>query len=74
MICMNHLPSLTDQNLFCFRSVLAIGAGEWDGKIVNADNPVRRDTALLPANGHMVRNANLVLISLESELYLMMLF
>lgn len=34
--------------------VLSFGPGEWDGSIVNAGNPIRRDTVLLPPNGHVV--------------------
>ncbi|KAM0319274.1 hypothetical protein ACHAO8_001066 [Botrytis cinerea] len=28
--------------------ILAIGTGEWDGRVVNPDNPQRRDTILMP--------------------------
>ncbi|KAI9814061.1 MAG: hypothetical protein M1827_003525 [Pycnora praestabilis] len=35
-------------------SVLAQGTGTWDGTIVNADNPQRRDVELLPAGGYLV--------------------
>lgn len=34
--------------------VLAEGVGSWDGKIVNADNPQRRDTQLIRPNGYLV--------------------
>ena len=34
--------------------VLAVGTGSWDGKVVNPKNPQRRDTQLVPANGHLV--------------------
>ncbi|RYP44517.1 hypothetical protein DL768_009012 [Monosporascus sp. mg162] len=34
--------------------VLSAGPGEWDGTIVNPENPLRRDTHLLPPGGHLV--------------------
>jgi hypothetical protein len=34
--------------------ILNVGPGEWDGTIVNPSNPQRRDTQMVPANGHMV--------------------
>ncbi|KUL82397.1 hypothetical protein ZTR_10323 [Talaromyces verruculosus] len=34
--------------------VLSYGFGEWDGTIINPENPIRRDTTLLPASGHLV--------------------
>ena len=34
--------------------VLASGDGTWDGNIVNAHNPQRRDVQILPANGYIV--------------------
>ncbi|KAF3916539.1 Laccase-2 [Dactylellina cionopaga] len=34
--------------------VLSYGPGEWDGTIINEANPMRRDTAILPPNGHLV--------------------
>ncbi|KAG6127413.1 hypothetical protein E4U12_006656 [Claviceps purpurea] len=34
--------------------VLASGFGAWDGKVTNAQNPLRRDTHILPPNGHLV--------------------
>ena len=34
--------------------VLAVGTGSWDGKVVNPENPQRKDTQLLPANGYLV--------------------
>ncbi|KAG8528577.1 uncharacterized protein KY384_006264 [Bacidia gigantensis] len=34
--------------------VLSSGDGDWDGSIVNEANPQRRDTQVLPANGHIV--------------------
>ena len=34
--------------------ILAVGTGTWDGKIVHPQNPQRRDTQLVPANGHLV--------------------
>ncbi|RDW60604.1 multicopper oxidase-3 [Coleophoma cylindrospora] len=34
--------------------VLSYGPGEWDGTIINGDNPIRRDTTILPPSGHLV--------------------
>lgn len=34
--------------------ILAEGVGSWDGTIVNADNPQRRDTQLIRPNGYLV--------------------
>jgi len=34
--------------------VLSYGPGEWDGTIINEANPMRRDTTILPPNGHLV--------------------
>lgn len=34
--------------------VLSSGTGPWDGTIINADNPLRRDTHVMPPNGHLV--------------------
>ena len=34
--------------------VLAVGTGTWDGKVVNPENPQRRDTQLVPAYGYLV--------------------
>lgn len=34
--------------------VLSFGPGEWDGTIINSENPIRRDTTLLPPSGHLV--------------------
>ena len=34
--------------------VLAEGMGSWDGNLVNPQNPQRRDTQILQANGYMV--------------------
>ncbi len=34
--------------------VLKVGPGQWDGKIVNPQNPQRRDVQTLPAFSHMV--------------------
>lgn len=34
--------------------VLSSGTGPWDGTIVNADNPLRRDPHIMPPNGHLV--------------------
>ena len=36
------------------RQVLASGTGTWDGSIVNANNPQRRDVQILPAKGYIV--------------------
>ncbi|KAG9236721.1 Cupredoxin [Amylocarpus encephaloides] len=45
-----HPIHLHGHNMF----VLASGPGTWDGKIVNPNNPQRRDVHILPAGGHMV--------------------
>lgn len=34
--------------------VLSAGFGEWDGTVTNPNNPLRRDTHMLPPNGHLV--------------------
>jgi hypothetical protein len=34
--------------------ILAVGEGTWDGKIVNPDNPQRRDVQQVPPNGYLV--------------------
>lgn len=34
--------------------VLAVGKGQWDGKIVNPENPLRRDTQIIPGQGFLV--------------------
>lgn len=34
--------------------VLSYGDGAWDGTIINGEGPIRRDTAILPPNGHLV--------------------
>lgn len=34
--------------------VLAEGEGDWDGNIVNAKNPQRRDVQMVRPNGHLV--------------------
>lgn len=34
--------------------VLSSGFGEWDGTVANPKNPLRRDTHILPPNGHLV--------------------
>ncbi|RYO86824.1 hypothetical protein DL764_008955 [Monosporascus ibericus] len=34
--------------------VLSAGPGEWDGTIINPENPLRRDTHILPPGGHLV--------------------
>jgi FtsP/CotA-like multicopper oxidase with cupredoxin domain len=33
--------------------ILSFGSGKWDGTIAVESNPVRRDTAILPPNGHL---------------------
>jgi len=38
--------------------VLAEGEGSWDGNVINPQNPVRRDTHLLRANGYLVLQIN----------------
>ncbi|KAI9790634.1 MAG: hypothetical protein M1816_004967 [Peltula sp. TS41687] len=38
--------------------VLAVGKGEWDGKITNPNNPQRRDVQILPADGYLVFQVN----------------
>lgn len=38
--------------------VLSAGQGEWDGKIVNPNNPQRRDVQMIPGNGHLVFQVN----------------
>lgn len=34
--------------------LLATGDGFWDGKTLETDNPIRRDTVMMPLNGHIV--------------------
>lgn len=34
--------------------LLATGDGLWDGKTLETDNPIRRDTVMMPLNGHIV--------------------
>lgn len=34
--------------------ILAVGTGEWDGTVVNPDNPQRRDVQMMPGNGYLV--------------------
>lgn len=34
--------------------ILAVGKGEWDGQVRRAENPARRDVAVVPAGGHLV--------------------
>jgi FtsP/CotA-like multicopper oxidase with cupredoxin domain len=34
--------------------LLATGDGNWDGKTLETDNPIRRDTMMMPLNGHIV--------------------
>ena len=38
--------------------ILDIGTGEWQGKIVRPENPVRRDTVMVPAQGYVVWQAD----------------
>lgn len=38
--------------------VLDIGTGVWQGKIVRPENPARRDTIVVPANGYVVWQAD----------------
>lgn len=38
--------------------VLAVGIGAWDRTIVRPDNPQRRDTQTVPANGYMSMQAD----------------
>lgn len=38
--------------------VLDVGTGEWQGKIVRPENPTRRDTVMVPANGYVVWQAD----------------
>ena len=37
--------------------ILSAGAGDWDGAVVNGENPMRRDVQLLPAQGYLVSPA-----------------
>jgi FtsP/CotA-like multicopper oxidase with cupredoxin domain len=50
----NHPMHMHGHNML----VLASGTGQWDGKIVNPNNPQRRDVHMLPANGYMVVQIN----------------
>ncbi|KAK7709887.1 hypothetical protein SLS64_006131 [Diaporthe eres] len=34
--------------------LLATGDGLWDGKTLETENPIRRDTVMMPLNGHIV--------------------
>ncbi|KAH8780241.1 extracellular dihydrogeodin oxidase/laccase-like protein, partial [Diaporthe sp. PMI_573] len=34
--------------------LLATGDGNWDGKTLETDSPIRRDTMMMPLNGHIV--------------------
>ena len=45
-----HPMHLHGQQFF----VLAEGVGKWDGKVVNPQNPQRRDTQIVQAKGYMV--------------------
>ncbi len=38
--------------------VLHEGPGPWDGTVVNAASPMRRDTQLVAGNGHVVLQFN----------------
>ncbi|CAD6572508.1 MAG: hypothetical protein ASARMPRED_005422 [Alectoria sarmentosa] len=49
-ISFGHPMHLHGQQMF----VLAVGTGTWDGKVVNPENPQRRDTQLVPAYGYLV--------------------
>lgn len=44
----------SDYRLTGGRQILASGAGEWDGTVINPNNPQRRDVHLLPAKGYLV--------------------
>ena len=55
LVIVNNIPfghpmHLHGQQMF----VLAVGTGTWDGTIINPENPQRRDTQIMPANGYMV--------------------
>nr|AGO59052.1 PtaK [Pestalotiopsis fici] len=49
-----HPIHLHGHNFF----VEAVGLGEWDGHVDHPENPVRRDTAMLPQGGYMVISFN----------------
>jgi FtsP/CotA-like multicopper oxidase with cupredoxin domain len=38
--------------------ILDVGSGQWQGKIVRPENPVRRDTVTIPAGGYVVWQAD----------------
>ena len=52
----NPEPLLTkEDNMY----ILDVGVGSWDGKaIARPNNPQRRDTQMVPANGYMVMQAD----------------
>ncbi|KAL7272243.1 hypothetical protein RUND412_004959, partial [Rhizina undulata] len=45
-----HPMHLHGHNMY----ILSEGDGDWDGTIVNPENPTRRDTQIVRANGHLV--------------------
>ncbi|KAB5531303.1 multicopper oxidase-domain-containing protein [Coniochaeta sp. 2T2.1] len=47
---LSHPIHLHGHNMF----VEAVGVGEWDGKVVNPDNPQRRDVQVVPGAGYLV--------------------
>ncbi|RYP66905.1 hypothetical protein DL771_007562 [Monosporascus sp. 5C6A] len=47
-------PQWNVYNMGSNHTVLSAGSGEWDGTIVNPENPLRRDTHILPPGGHLV--------------------
>lgn len=49
-----HPMHLHGQQIF----VLAVRTGTWDGKVVNPENPQRRDTQSLPAYGYLAIQLN----------------
>jgi FtsP/CotA-like multicopper oxidase with cupredoxin domain len=38
--------------------ILAVGTGQWQGNIVRPENPMRRDTVIVPAQGYVVWQAD----------------
>ncbi|KAI9659366.1 MAG: hypothetical protein M1821_001624 [Bathelium mastoideum] len=46
----NHPMNVHGQQM----KVLAVGQGSWNGSIVRPNNPQRRDTQIIPANGYLV--------------------
>ncbi|CAN8100550.1 unnamed protein product [Discula destructiva] len=55
MIVNNNSPAAHPMHLHGFNMyVLAEGTGSWDGKIVNAKNPQRRDVQMVQAFGYIV--------------------